>query len=128
MLCLQRNPPSKLLPPTHNAIGKNDMNLLATLIIAVLALACLSDKLKQLKREDLHSEWLGLPDLCKYKEHYQPNHNSRNGSTCCYCGSRSIRHFGLVARNDQRRIHTCNHCNANLYRTYRQSTSTNTHL
>ena len=95
------------------------MKLIAALIILGLGLVYWSVKLKQQERDRIHRGWLGLPVVDKYNQQNPLSRNSRNGSVCCYCGSRSIRQFGLEASNDQRRVHACNHCNANLYRTYR---------
>ena len=95
------------------------MTLIATLILLGLGLVYWAERLKQQERDRIHRGWLGLPVVDKYNQRNPLSRSSRNGSTCCDCGSRSIRNFGLAARNDQRRVHTCNHCNANLYRTYR---------
>lgn len=95
------------------------MKLIAAFIILGLGLVYWSVHLKQQELDRVHRGWLRLPVVDKYNERNQLNRSGRNGSVCCYCGSRSIRQFGLEARNDQRRIHSCNHCNANLYQTYR---------
>lgn len=95
------------------------MSLKIVLIAIALGLVYWADKLKRQKQNRIHRGWLGLPVVDKYNDRNQLSRSGRNGSACCYCGSRSIRQFGLEARNDQRRVHSCNHCNANLYRTYR---------
>jgi hypothetical protein len=95
------------------------MILLIALIIAAAGLVLWSEKLKRQERERVHRGWLGLPAADKYNQRNPLAENRRNGSICCYCGSGSIRNFGLVLRNDQRRIHACNHCNAKLYRSSR---------
>ena len=95
------------------------MSFMTVSLIAVALFVYWVNRLKQQERDRIHRGWLRLPVVDKYAEQHQPNRRGQNGCACCYCGSRSIRQFGLEARNDQRRIHACNHCNARLYRTYR---------
>lgn len=95
------------------------MILIIALLIAGAGLLIWSEKLKQQERNRIHRCWLGLPAADKYNQRNPLAGNRRNGSICCYCGSGSIRNFALELRNDQRRIHACNHCNAKLYRSYR---------
>lgn len=95
------------------------MTLIIALITLGIGLVFWSEKLKQQERDRVHRGWLGLPVVDKYNQRNPLGGNRRNGSTCCYCGSGSIRDFALELRNDQRRIHACNHCNEKLYRTYR---------
>ncbi|MDP2243556.1 hypothetical protein [Pseudomonas sp.] len=95
------------------------MKLIAAFIILGIGLVYWSVMLKQRERDRIHRGWLRLPVVDKYNQRNPLSRSGRNGSACCYCGSRSIRQLGLEARNDQRRVHACNHCNANLYRTYR---------
>ena len=62
------------------------------------------------------NKWRGV---CTIEEYLEKNSNckSNNGISCCHCNSRSIRSWGVVDAEDRKRIHTCNHCNAQLYRT-----------
>ncbi len=48
------------------------------------------------------------------KQH--PESKTRNGMTCAFCGSRSIRNWGLDNANSVKRLHQCNHCGKTLYR------------
>jgi hypothetical protein len=41
------------------------------------------------------------------------------GISCLLCGSKSVRQLGWAAKNDPRRLHSCNHCNTTLYRSSR---------
>lgn len=95
------------------------MILIIALIIAAAGLVLWSEKLKQQERDRIHCGWLSLPIANKYNQRNPLAGNRRNGSICCHCGSGSIRNFALELRNDQRRIHACNHCNAKLYRSSR---------
>jgi hypothetical protein len=95
------------------------MILIIALFIAGAGLFFWSEQLKKQQRDRIHQRWLGLPEVSKYNQRNPLAGNRRNGSICCHCGANSIRNFALEVRNDQRRIHACNHCNAKLYRSYR---------
>ena len=45
-----------------------------------------------------------------------PETKTQNGMTCVFCGSRSIRNWGIRDENSKKRLHICNHCGKTLYR------------
>jgi hypothetical protein len=55
------------------------------------------------------------PLLKKYLQE-NPSCQTDNGIKCKDCGSKSIRSFGLYKVDDVKRIHICNSCGTNLYR------------
>jgi DNA-directed RNA polymerase subunit RPC12/RpoP len=62
-----------------------------------------------------HLSWRNHTTLDHYlKEH--PECATGRGIRCAYCGSSSIRNWGLTAADDHRRVFMCNHCGSTLYR------------
>ncbi|MCY1299003.1 hypothetical protein D9M68_546330 [compost metagenome] len=95
------------------------MNLMLFLIATGFGIAYWVWRQERKLSEQRHKRWLRFPIVDDYLERYGLNRNGRKGITCRYCGSRSIRQLGLEGWHDQRRIHQCNQCNQNLYRSYR---------
>ncbi|MGB0281119.1 MAG: hypothetical protein ACPGAE_02915 [Neptuniibacter sp.] len=61
------------------------------------------------------NNWKKMPTILDYTSEH-PDCRSENGIKCCYCGSKSIRNWGLNSPNDDRRVFICNHCGSDLYR------------
>lgn len=59
--------------------------------------------------------WLSYLTIEEYWKKY-PTCKTQRGTKCYYCYSGNIRQFGLTDSRDKRRIHRCNQCNNNLYR------------
>lgn len=59
--------------------------------------------------------WRSLPTLDEYLEEH-PECNTGKGISCCTCGSRSIRNWGIAGADDWRRSFVCNHCGNYLHR------------
>ena len=55
------------------------------------------------------------PTLQEYVEQ-NPQCNTGNGIKCFNCGSKSIKNWGITNPNSYNRIHICNHCGIQLYR------------
>ncbi len=88
------------------------MYVTAAFIIFILGCGFLGDRLITHFRERKHDAWLRFPSIEEYARKTQLSRIQ-----CWHCRSYSIRQYGLEARNDKRRIHACNQCNTNLYRT-----------
>lgn len=59
-----------------------------------------------------YKDWLTVDEyIAKH-----PNTAKGNGIHCYKCGSRSIRSWGIGGQNDSRRIHSCNSCGTQMYR------------
>lgn len=56
-----------------------------------------------------------IPSVEKYLEE-NPSCKTDHGIECKYCGSKSIRSFGLFKADDTMRTHVCNSCGKSLYR------------
>lgn len=46
-----------------------------------------------------------------------PNTKTARGLSCAFCGSTSIRAVGIRGPMDANKLHSCNHCGAQLYET-----------
>jgi hypothetical protein len=45
-----------------------------------------------------------------------PEAKTQGGMSCVFCGSRSIRNWGIIDAKSPKRLHICNHCGKTLYR------------
>ena len=59
-----------------------------------------------------YKDWLTIDEyILKH-----PETNTGSGISCIKCGSKSIRNIGISHIKSKRRIHSCNSCGAELYR------------
>lgn len=63
----------------------------------------------------IHLRWRSLPPLDTYLRAH-PHCRTGDGIKCAFCGSKSIRNWGVLAANDPRRSFACNSCGTKLYR------------
>ena len=90
------------------------MYVISAFIIFIVVCALVADWLRDDLRKRKHQDWLQLPTIDEYAK------QTKFGRIQCWnCRSSRIWQYGLEARNDQRRIHSCNQCNTILYRTKR---------
>lgn len=59
--------------------------------------------------------WSKAATIEEYSKH-NPGAKTPHGMTCAFCGSRSIRNWGIRDQNSKKRLHICNHCGKTLYR------------
>jgi hypothetical protein len=57
--------------------------------------------------------YLSMLTAGEYTKNY-PSCKTAHGYSCCNCGSRSIRNWGVDSATDTKRVFICNHCNAHL--------------
>ncbi|WP_318515707.1 hypothetical protein [Photobacterium leiognathi] len=67
-------------------------------------------------REIKKNNHINTPTLDQYRKKY-PHKCNGNGIKCHGCGSNKIRSYGLESREDTLRVHTCNQCETQLYKT-----------
>ena len=60
--------------------------------------------------------WLSWPTLAQYWTAH-PECKTNSGIKCYHCHSKNIRQHGWKNRTDRRRVHKCNQCGNQLYRT-----------
>jgi len=60
-------------------------------------------------------EYLAMITASEYARIY-PKNKTNYGYSCHWCGSRSIRNWGLNSPDDEKRVFICNHCGKKLYR------------
>lgn len=58
------------------------------------------------------SKTLSIEDYSKQN----PEAKTPHGMACAFCGSRSIRNWGIRGPHSKKRLHICNHCGKTLYR------------
>lgn len=68
-------------------------------------------------RKRLDQQWEQLPSVNMYLNRLK--RDGKVGISCLLCGSKSVRQLGWAAKNDPRRLHSCNYCNTTLYRSSR---------
>lgn len=59
--------------------------------------------------------WRSFPTLDEYLQ-AQGSKRPAQGVTCIYCGSRSIKNWGVRGADDRLRLHICNNCGNTLFR------------
>ncbi|MCU8019077.1 hypothetical protein L5M36_19635 [Shewanella sp. SM72] len=64
----------------------------------------------------VHNTWQQHQTFDEYIK-INPNKKTSHGMKCSQCNSSSIRSWGIDGPSDKRRVHICNHCNKELYRT-----------
>lgn len=67
-------------------------------------------------RENKKNNHINTPTLEQYRKK-NPHKCNGNGIKCNVCGSNKIRSYGLESREDTLRVHTCNQCETQLYKT-----------
>ncbi len=91
------------------------MDFFTALFVAIFVVFVLAEWCENSLKRQKNEAWLRFPSV----EEYIRRTKSSGRIQCWHCKSSSIRQYGLGARNDQRRIHACNQCNTNLYRSTR---------
>lgn len=97
--------------------GANTMVLITGLIVAFPCLIYWVWRQECALRKRLDQQWEQLPSVNMYLNRLK--RDGKVGISCLLCGSKSVRQLGWAAKNDPRRLHSCNHCNTTLYRSSR---------